>query len=156
MGRYSWSILSPIWKFFDVISHPICSCTFQETIFNFVHSRAQNLYKQFQSSFFHWQGQHRVHSKPIMSTNDAWSPQNWSLLDASVQKIASFAAFDSRPLDHRRVNTLKVLWGDQSIKSTVRYLLRCYSRTLRSVGGRCWTKSGAKIKLLTFLRLCVL
>ena len=73
MGRYSWSILSPIWKFFDVISHPICSCTFQETIFNFVHSRAQNLYKQFQSSFFQWQGQqqHRVHSKSIMSTNVA-------------------------------------------------------------------------------------
>ena len=33
-------------------------------------------------------------------------------------------------------------------------MLRCYSRTTRSVGGWCWTKSGAKIKLLTFLRLC--
>ena len=33
-------------------------------------------------------------------------------------------------------------------------MLRCYSRTLRSVGGWCWIKSGAKIKLLTFLRLC--
>ena len=47
-----------------------------------------------------------------------------------------------------RINTLKVLWGDQSIKSTVRYLLRCYSRTLRSVGGRCWTKSGAENQTL--------
>ena len=48
----------------------------------------------------------------------------------------------------RGINTLKVLWGDQSIKSTVRYLLRCYSRTLRSVWGRCWTKSGAENQTL--------
>ena len=42
------------------------------------------------------------------------------------------------------LNTLKVLWGDQSIRSTVRYLLRCYSRTLRSIWGRCWTKKWCK------------
>ena len=89
MGRYSWSILSPIWKFFDVISHPICSCTFQETIFYFVHSLAQNLNKQFQNSFSQWQvskGCIQNPTCPLTLLNGAWCPQNWSLLDASVQK----------------------------------------------------------------------